>query len=583
MGVITNLIRTHQESKQRDVMNQSAMYTHLFTAPDEELLSAGQDPSVLKAWALQNYEKLFQKEGPPQMKQHSGKLFGMLGTLAGAGKAMGKGLGQLDPVGKGPAVPPMPAGASLTPEQVRVKRDEIAQQTAQREAQKKSIVQRQADEDLFVAQQMGIETGRDRLDEALRTGQITKDQYDTGIAKLYNVEAKTGSEKEAHFLKPDGTVVILDKLSTDPPDVYRMAGKTFRPPENWTRTDKPAVPSEAKLKDEELHQAYAQKAGLKLPLTPEQGEQARQYYASDQMATITRFRTDAFMAKGMPFAEAYAKARQESITKADRLPASIINLQQTEKDAPSIAQGIKNGLLSPMLTGLGRTGMAGRVTAELAREGYNLAKAQKDWMATTIWIRTLNGPTQVRLRQAVDFTVESLDLIDNSQQPGKDLLGDLRNAVPRTKFPIINKLALNTAKSGIFGQPAAEAARLLDIQITDLQSELATVYQGGNTPTDKSLGQAMKILSGDWDDKTLRAAVNLTRKNLGYRLNSIRNSPAMTEGGVEIGGPAQDTGQGAGPRPGGPTGPSGPSGPTGAPGPPPKTADEYLRLRGIGK
>ena len=134
---------------------------------------------------------------------------------------------------------------------------------------------------------------------------------------------------------------------------------------------------------------------------------------------------------------------------------------------------------------------------------------------------------------------------------------------------------MNAAKNGIFGQPAAEAARLLEIQIADLQSELATVYQGGNTPTDKSLGQAMKILSGDWDDKTLRAAVNLTRKNLGYRLNSIKQSPALTEGGMEIGGP----GQGAGP------GPSGPSsgGSTGPAGPPPKTADEYLRLRGIGK
>ena len=229
-----------------------------------------------------------------------------------------------------------------------------------------------------------------------------------------------------------------------------------------------------------------------------------------------------------------------------------------------------------MLTGLGRAGMAGRVAAELAREGYDLAKAQKDWMATTTWIRTLNGPTQVRLRQAADFAMETLDLIDNSQQPGKDLLGDLRNAVPRTKFPIINKAALSAAKSGIFGQPAAEAARLLEIQIADLQSELATVYQGGNTPTDKSLWQAMKILSGEWDDKTLRAAVNLTRKNLGYRLNSIKQSPALTEGGVEIGG----AGQGAGTGPGQPSGPSGPTGPTG---PPPKTADEYLRLRGIGK
>ena len=342
MGVITNLIRQHQESKQRDVLNQSAMYTHLFTAPDEELLSAGQDPSVLKAWALQNYEKLFQKEGPPQMKQHSGKLFGMLGTLAGAGKAVGKGLGQLNPVGKGPAVPPMPAGANLTSEQVRAKRDEIAQQTAQREAQRKSIVQRQADEDLFIAQQMQIETGRDRLDQALRAGQITKDQYDTGIAKLYNVEPKTtGSEKEMHFLKPDGNVVVLDKLSTDPPDVYRMAGRTFRPPETWTRTDKPVVPSEAKLEGEEKHKAYAQLAGLPYPLKPEDARKADEYYGSSQIAEIARLRTQSLVEKGMPFPQALAQARKESIAKADRPPRPISTCNRRRKTRRALRRQLK--------------------------------------------------------------------------------------------------------------------------------------------------------------------------------------------------------------------------------------------------
>jgi hypothetical protein len=90
----------------------------------------------------------------------------------------------------------------------------------------------------------------------------------------------------------------------------------------------------------------------------------------------------------------------------------------------------------------------------------------------------------------------------------------------------LNRAAIDAAKSGILGDTAASAANQLTQQITDLQSELAVVYMGGNSPTDKGINQAKQMLDGEWSDKVLRDAVGLARKNLGLRLNSIARTGA---------------------------------------------------------
>lgn len=217
------------------------------------------------------------------------------------------------------------------------------------------------------------------------------------------------------------------------------------------------------------------------------------------------------------------KAAKDFITKYNRPPSTVINLGEKKAEAKDIAAAIRSGDQPPLTTGLG-VGMAGPVRQELAKSGFNLSRAQQDWTATQAYIRSLNGAQQLRLRQATDFAYESLNLIDNPEDPGNDLIGQVRRFVPRTRFPIINQAALNAAKNGAFGDAAASAARQLDSQITDLQSELATVYKGGNSPTDVGLNQASKMLSDAWSENTLRDAVDLSRKNLRYRLNSIRNT-----------------------------------------------------------
>ena len=225
------------------------------------------------------------------------------------------------------------------------------------------------------------------------------------------------------------------------------------------------------------------------------------------------------------------KAAKDFLAKANRPPSTTINLGEAKKNAKDILEGMQRGDIPPNLSGYGMGQLRGELLAEAARQKVPLAQMELDWLATSQFYRTLNGAQQTRLRQATEFSTESLNLLSNpdTKQQGADLIGQLRRFIPRSKFPILNKAALTAAKQGVFGDAAASAARQVDSQITDLQSELATVYQGGNSPTDQKIGRAKQILDSDWSENTLRDAVDLSRTNLGLRLNSIRN--------VGVGGP----------------------------------------------
>ena len=189
-----------------------------------------------------------------------------------------------------------------------------------------------------------------------------------------------------------------------------------------------------------------------------------------------------------------------------------------KSNAKAIADAIIAGTDAPDLSRM--YGMAGDVRAELDRKGYDLARAQLDYKATTSWISSQNSQAQLRIRQATEFAFESLDLIDDLNKNLSTKLGSTRSQL----YPRWNKAAMTAAKEGFLGKESQQAANNLEIQIADLQAEIATVYKGGNSPTDIGLKKAQEILSGNWTYDTLRSAVELARKNLKYRINSIRNT-----------------------------------------------------------
>ena len=79
------------------------------------------------------------------------------------------------------------------------------------------------------------------------------------------------------------------------------------------------------------------------------------------------------------------------------------------------------------------------------------------------------------------------------------------------------------ARQGALGPQAQQIATQLEAQIADVTSELANVYMGGNSPTDHALGLATKNLQANWSLEQLRSALDLSRKNLQIRSNSMKN------------------------------------------------------------
>ena len=230
-----------------------------------------------------------------------------------------------------------------------------------------------------------------------------------------------------------------------------------------------------------------------------------------------------------------AWAKDSGLTVSDLKTLKGINGMSPE--AALVVGGIMYGSQPPVTTGLFRNSLA--VRAGLASLGFPMAKAQEDWQAMNTRLKTMNSTGMVRLQQAVTFAYDSLDVIDK-----------LNKAWSGSDFPALNKTALEAAKAGVtkrdLAQPidittagkdgtmqnlhitnSQELATALDGQISDLVSELGTVYKGGGTNTDSSLFLASKNLSGDWSEDTLNVAVNQARTNLQIRKNSIATSSAI--------------------------------------------------------
>lgn len=210
-----------------------------------------------------------------------------------------------------------------------------------------------------------------------------------------------------------------------------------------------------------------------------------------------------------------AIAAQASTERHQRAMEAAASGQGTSDDAAAIGEAIMRGEQPPETTGLYR--LAGPVKAHLAKNGYDLSTANLDWKATQRHLTTLNGAQQTRLRQAIGTAAESLDVIEN-----------LSNQWKGGRFPLLNKANLALAKGGAFGKDAASIATQLEGQITDVTSELANAYMGGNSPTDHALQLAAKNLSADWDQKVLGDMIKLAKTNLQIRRNSIEQAGPIT-------------------------------------------------------
>lgn len=179
-------------------------------------------------------------------------------------------------------------------------------------------------------------------------------------------------------------------------------------------------------------------------------------------------------------------------------------------------QGIIDGTTPPNI-GSSNSGQGYQTKAYLEANGYDLAKATLDWQAMTKYVATLNSSQQIRLRQAA---IAVPDMLTNV----KSLYNDLQSKLSLAGETDINSAILTAAQKGIYGPDAQAAAVQLNQQITDITSDLGTIYKGGNSATDQALQTGAEQLQGNWDPSTFDAAVDNINKNIGYRINAINNA-----------------------------------------------------------
>lgn len=338
--------------------------------------------------------------------------------------------------------------------------------------------------------------------QAVREGLIPKEAlsqipaaYDPNVVRQFAMQAMTASQQHEAALKD-----LQEK---------RAAEKEKRDIEEH----------EAKMPgiQAQTQKAQQEAAGTQ-PITPYQREQLDRQKVPNTPAELAAVAADP---SRTPEVRANADAALKRLNEYQKAGRPVTHVSGGSSsgggDTPKIiAKEIAEGRQPPDLKGL--YGKGASVRAELGRLGYDLVGAQRDWQAVQKHISTLNGPQQERLRQAVTFTYDSLDVIEG-------LFDEWKKLGKATGIPMLNKVNLKLAKN-LPGR-AGEVAVALEAQINDLTSELGTVYKGGNSSTDESLRLAGENLKANWNSEQFKRQLENIRKNLQIRKNSILNSAPM--------------------------------------------------------
>lgn len=194
-------------------------------------------------------------------------------------------------------------------------------------------------------------------------------------------------------------------------------------------------------------------------------------------------------------------------------------------DAKDIFSGIKQGTQAPDLTGLGRTGLAGEVRAQAAREGFDLKKATTDWISTKEFAKSLNTQQQVNLNRAL-----------NSVQASIEPLKQLSSQLDQGGFVPANRISLNAKLNGIeldtkgMSQSQVQTATKYITQMNLMRDELAQGFASGGVPTETGYKLADQILNPAYGKGQLGAALDQVGLNLNIRRNALTSTGPILMG-----------------------------------------------------
>jgi len=233
------------------------------------------------------------------------------------------------------------------------------------------------------------------------------------------------------------------------------------------------------------------------------------------------------------------RAKRE-VGDAGRSPQSFIIQQQTRDDAEGIAQRIVDGLDPPVISAR----VEGPVRAAIARIApeYDLSRARNDFQGIQRHVSSLNNPQQLRLRQTAFSALNSLEYLD-------EVVGQYEKLGGGKNVRTWNQFQNWAAEQGLTSPEYTEAFRMLNALVTDQESEVATVYRGGNSPTDQTLLRAAQNLNTNWSTQSMKRLIGLQKRQLNLRIQAIEQArPVGTGGGTNMYDPGPGGGQTPPPR-----------------------------------
>jgi hypothetical protein len=205
--------------------------------------------------------------------------------------------------------------------------------------------------------------------------------------------------------------------------------------------------------------------------------------------------------------------------------------QAAKDEIALIAEGIKSGNQPPDLKGLYRKGAA--VKAALQKEGFDLTKAQTDWIGTQAYFKNVNSTQQVRLGQAIESVVSSIPEIKK-----------LNDEFGRTGWTPTNWVQLKAALTGTDPTKRDVATKYVT-QLNLMKDETAQAFMAGGVPTEQALKMTNEIFNPVYGSKQLTAALDQIAFNFNIRKNAILSMQPVLSGGsggtpLEVGGGSSD-------------------------------------------
>jgi hypothetical protein len=192
-------------------------------------------------------------------------------------------------------------------------------------------------------------------------------------------------------------------------------------------------------------------------------------------------------------------------------------------DPKQVAKARMDGTASPIPSGRSAP-MEASIQHEVLNMGGNPAQQTMQWNAAQRAVAGMTGRQADASRGTLETAVNELNRLDQLTQQMK------LSGIPWANQAQVYGTMHLSAKP----EDRALAAQYLQ-QLELAHNAAASVLKNGNsTPSDPGVLRAAEVMNGNWDQKTLQAAIANLKQNFGYRYNALSNFSNYT-GGLNTG------------------------------------------------